>query len=58
MKFKAWINRLMVRLGISRAKKRSEVLKKLIDDPENFKIEAYIEDDELIIRVREKRIES
>lgn len=49
---------LMVKIGIKRAKKKSSILKELIDNPENVKLEVYIEGEELILKVKRKEIES
>lgn len=49
---------LMIKIGIKRTKKKSSIIKELIDNPENVKLEVYIEGEELILKVKRKEIES
>lgn len=54
MGFKKWFNELMIRIGINKTKRKSPILKELIDNPENVKLEAYLEGDELIVKIKRK----
>lgn len=49
---------MMIKMGVKKAKKKSSILKELIDNPENVKLEIYIEGEELILKVKKKEIES
>lgn len=54
MGIKAWFTELMVKFGIGKAKHNSTILKDLIDNPESVKLEAYIEGEEIIVKIRKK----
>lgn len=41
---------------ISAMKKKSPVIKELFDNPENLKVEAYIEKEEIIVRIKAKEL--
>lgn len=36
------------------ARRKSKILKEVIDNPENFKLEAYIEGEEIIVKIKKK----
>jgi hypothetical protein len=42
------------KLGVNKAKRKSQILKELIDNPEGVKLEAYIEGDEIIVKIKKK----
>lgn len=45
---------MMVKVGFKRAQQRVSIIKELMSDPENFKLEASIEGDEIIFVVKKK----
>jgi hypothetical protein len=60
MKIKETFNKVLTKIGVSGikrfAKKKSSVLKELMDDPEQFKMEAFIEDGEIIVKIKKKEL--
>ena len=57
MSIKGYFKRLMVKAGIKKAKKKSSILKDLLDNPENIKLEAYIEDEEIVVKIKKREKE-
>lgn len=62
MGIKQMVNKILTKIGVSgikkimkRKNKRRTVLNDLLDNPENFKMEAFIEDEEIIVRIRRRR---
>lgn len=51
---KARIIDAFVKAGISIIKMRSPILKEIFDNPENVKVVSYVEDDEVIIRIKKR----
>ena len=54
MKIKSWFKKLTMKLGVKRIKRKSSILKAILDDPELIKLEAYIEDDEIIVKIKKR----
>ncbi len=54
MNLKTWLKNLMIKVGLHKTKKKSPILKEVLDNPENIKLEAYIENDEIIVKIRKK----
>lgn len=57
MSIKGYFKRLMIKTGIKKAKKKSSILKDLLDNPENIKLEAYIEDEEIVVKIKKREKE-
>lgn len=56
-KIKRWFKNLMLEIGILKMKRKSTILKAVLDNPENVKLEAYIEDDEIIVKIKKRERE-
>lgn len=54
IKIKDFFKGLAIRFGIKKAKKESSILKNFIDNPESVKLEAYIEGNEIIVKIKNK----
>ena len=54
MDIKKWFTELVVKIGFAKPKRKSTILKDLMDNPESVKLEAYIEGEEIIVRVKKK----
>ena len=54
LKIKEFINKGVTKIGIKTVKRKNPFLKNLIDNPEDFKLEAFIEGEELIFKVKKK----
>lgn len=52
MGIKKYFEKITVKIGLEIARRMSPVLKEAIDNPENLKFEGYIDEDELIIKIR------
>lgn len=57
MGIKGYFKKLMVKVGIKKAKRKSSILKEVLDNPENIKLEAYIEDEEIIVKIKKREKE-
>ena len=57
MSIKNGFKNMLIKVGIKKVKRKSSILKELLDNPENVKLEAYIENDELIVKIRKKEDE-
>lgn len=57
MSIKSWFKRLMMNLGITKVKKKSSILKEVLDNPDNIKLEAYIENDEIVVKIKKREKE-
>lgn len=62
MGIKQTTNRILTKIGVSgikrlmkRKNKRRTVLSDLLDNPENFKMEAFIEEEEIIVKIRRRK---
>ena len=51
---KNWFKNLISKIGLATIKRRCPILKEVFDHPENVKLEAYVENDEIIIKVKKK----
>ena len=58
MSIKNRFKELMFKFGIKKVKKKSSILKEVIDNPENVKLEAYIEGDEIVVKIKRKNEET
>ncbi len=61
MVIKQTISRIIAKIGVSGIKRmakrkhgRRTVLNDLLDNPENFKMEAFIEDEGIIVKIRRR----
>ena len=58
MGIKGCFDKIKTKIGIFGAKqvarRKSKILKEAIDNPENFKLEAYIEGEEIIVKIKKK----
>lgn len=54
MSIKSWFTNLVIKKGVKKAKKKSSILKEVFDDPEGIKLEAYIENEEIIVKIKKK----
>lgn len=48
------LNKLLSRISIKKTEKKSSMIKEVMDTPELFKLEAFIENDEIIIKIKRK----
>lgn len=62
MSIKQTTNRILTKIGVSGIKKimkhknrRKTVLNDLLDNPENFKMEAFIENEEIIVKIKRRK---
>lgn len=53
-KIKEKITNLIVNAGLSTIKRRSPILKEVLENPEGLKVEAYMEKDEIIVHIKKK----
>ena len=51
-RIKNWITETVGRAGIAIIKQRSPILKEVFDNPENLKIEAHFERDEIVVKIK------
>lgn len=51
---KTWITNLITKCGVATVKRKSPILKEVFDNPENLKLEAYIEGEEIVVRIKKK----
>lgn len=51
---KKWIGDSVGKTGLNRLKKRSPIVKEVVDNPENLKLELYIEGDEIVVKIKKK----
>ena len=54
MNIKEYFKGLVIKTGLNKAKKKSSILKEVFDNPENIKLEAYIEGEEIIVKLKKK----
>lgn len=53
-KIKGMIENTVYKVGISKAKKKNPIIEDLFENPENLKLEASFEGEEIIIKVKRK----
>ncbi len=53
-KFKAWVNEVIYKVGMSKAKKKAPILKDVFENPEMLKLEATIEGNEIVVRIKKR----
>lgn len=58
MKLFESIKRGVVKIGVKKVKKESNILKEALDNPEKMILTAWIEDDEIVIKIKKKQEES
>lgn len=51
---KAWLTDKVVGAAINTIKKKSPILKQVLEDPEGLKAEISIENDEILVRIKRK----
>lgn len=51
---KTWVTETTEKMGMAAIKRRVPVLKELLETPENLKLEAYIENDEIVVKLKKK----
>ena len=54
MVIKSAIDKLTASIAIPAKKRKPSLIKEVIDKPENFKLEAYIEGEEVVMRIKRK----
>lgn len=52
--FKEWIRNAVGKVGLNTLKRNSPIVKEVVDNPENVKLELYIEGDEIILKLKKK----
>lgn len=57
MGIKRCFKNLAIKIGIAKAKRKSSILKAVLDNPEDIKLEAYIEDDEIVVKIKKREKE-
>ena len=48
------LNKLLSKISIKKTEKKPSMIKEVMDKPEEFKLEAFIENDEIIIKIKRK----
>lgn len=48
------LNKLLSRISIKKKDKKPSLIKEVMDTPEIFKLEAYIENEEIIIKIKKR----
>lgn len=48
------LNKVLSRISIKREDKKPSMIKEVMDTPELFKLEAFIENDEIIVKIKRK----
>lgn len=54
MNIKEFITNGVAKIGIKKVKRKSSVLRDFMDDPENFKLEAFIDGEEIVVKIKKK----
>lgn len=57
MNIKNWFKSLMIKVGMYKVKRKSSILKEVLDNPENIKLEAYIEGEEIVVKIKKRERE-
>jgi PII-like signaling protein len=52
--FKDWIKETFGKIGLATLKRNSPIVKEVVDNRENVKLELYIEGDEIIFKLKKK----
>lgn len=52
--FKEWLRDAIGKVGLNTLKRNSPIVREVVDNPENVKIELYIERDEIILKLKKK----
>lgn len=52
--FGDWIKKAVSTAGVAHAKKKMPMVKEVIDNPENLKLEVYFEHDEIVVKVKKR----
>lgn len=53
-KIKGWFNNVIYSVGMAKAKKRAPILKDIFENPDTLKLEATIEGDEIVVKIKRK----
>lgn len=48
------LNKILSKVTIKRMTKKPSLIKEVMDKPEEFKLEAFIENDEIIVKIKRK----
>ena len=51
-KIKEWITNTVGNAGLSILKSKSPIIKEVLENPENLKIEAYIKGEEIVVTIK------
>lgn len=57
MAIKDWFKKIVINVGIKKVKRKSSILKTVLDNPEDIKLEAYIEGDEIVVKIKRREKE-
>lgn len=52
---KTWIENIIYKIGLTKMKRKSPILKEVMENPENVKLVAYIKGDEIVVRIQRRR---
>lgn len=53
--FMSILNKLLSRISITKKDKKPSLIKEVMDTPEIFKLEAYIENEEIVIKIKKRK---
>lgn len=48
------LNKILSKVAIKKMSKKSSLIKDVMDKPEEFKLEAFIENEEIIVKIKRK----
>lgn len=48
------LNKILSKVTIKKMSKKSSLIKDVMDKPEEFKLEAFIENEEIIVKIKRK----
>lgn len=50
------LNKVLSTISIKKTEKKPSLIREAMDKPEEFKLEAYIEDEEIIVKIKRKEV--
>ena len=48
------LNKILSKISIKKTVKKPSLIKEVMDKPEEFKLEAFIENDEIVVKIKRK----
>lgn len=48
------LNKILSKVAIKRMTKKPSLIKEVMDKPEEFKLEAFIENDEIVVKIKRR----